>query len=688
MSDPAEPGSRAARRAVPLVPFCVSLVLSLSTVGNTVYWQDSGFYHVAVHEFLPLYPPGFLLYLFLCKGWTLLTAPLLGFPLAVHLFSSLCAAGGAAFLALAARRFLVRVAPGPGIDVAAAAAGCLMAAGYSYAFAAILAKSYALFYFLASVLLWLLARAERRRHFLLMGVVLGASWSAHPLATMLVPVMLAYAWARRDRIRDWGWGFFALVVGLAAFTAFAPAALLPALTARTSVAQFGEARTLGEVVDYVRGARFLDQGSSHGWDALRWTSALRFGWEEFLGGGVLLLGAGVWGAFRRCRGLLALIGAWVVPVVAATCLSLHEVYPDQWLVAAWIPLGLLVALGVSELEAWRRRAGIGAAAGGLAWMLLANGADLNQRGYTAAEEFSRLVINATDPGAPLLVWTDDAISGTLYLRLVRGEGRDRRIVSGVFLGEAWYQKVVREQYGLKTPDVSDGGARMKGLSWEFFLSTAFANENAGPGRPVFTEHRPDARYLRPDLAVVPAGMFWKVMASSEAALDLRYWDFGVSLPEWIRRKGRARATRSSVSKEGVVTWRLESYEERLIQPILLARRRLATQILQAEPAKALAIYEEVLALDPALLAEPDVRYYRALALYLTDRLPEAHAQFQALLASRVGGELRTMGHYYLGELALAARRPEEARRHFQAALENGGVDPAVLEHIRRRAGGP
>src|SRR5258708_22782688 len=90
--------------AVPGIPFLFSVILSACTVGSHVYWQDSGYYLSAVRDLSVLYPHGFVLYEMLCKGWTLLAAPLFGFTLAVHLFSSLCAAGGAAFTSLAAPR--------------------------------------------------------------------------------------------------------------------------------------------------------------------------------------------------------------------------------------------------------------------------------------------------------------------------------------------------------------------------------------------------------------------------------------------------------------------------------------------------------------------------------------------------------------------------------------------------------
>src|SRR3954469_17472834 len=97
------------RGVVPGVPFAFSLLLSALTVGSHAYWQDSGYYLTAVREMSVLYPHGFVLYLVLCKGWTLIAGPVFGFTLAVHLFSSLMAAAGAGFAALAARDFLRRL---------------------------------------------------------------------------------------------------------------------------------------------------------------------------------------------------------------------------------------------------------------------------------------------------------------------------------------------------------------------------------------------------------------------------------------------------------------------------------------------------------------------------------------------------------------------------------------------------
>src|SRR5437773_8478162 len=98
------------RCLVPGIPFLFSLFLSASTVSPNVFWQDSGFFLCAIKEMALLYPPGFLLYQVLCKSWTF-ALPFVNFTLAVHLFSSLCAAGAVASLAVAARDLIRAKSP-------------------------------------------------------------------------------------------------------------------------------------------------------------------------------------------------------------------------------------------------------------------------------------------------------------------------------------------------------------------------------------------------------------------------------------------------------------------------------------------------------------------------------------------------------------------------------------------------
>src|SRR5262245_23924814 len=96
---------RMRRWIVPGIPFLFSAILSLLTVGTHPFWQDSGVYLTAVKDLGVLYAPGFVVYEVLCWAWTHLLF-FVDFTLAVHLFSSLCAAAAAGVTAMAARDLL------------------------------------------------------------------------------------------------------------------------------------------------------------------------------------------------------------------------------------------------------------------------------------------------------------------------------------------------------------------------------------------------------------------------------------------------------------------------------------------------------------------------------------------------------------------------------------------------------
>jgi hypothetical protein len=176
------------RWLVPGVPFLVSIALSAAALGDTVGWQDSGFFLTGVHEGALLHPPGFALWQLLCRLWTSILF-FLPFTLAVHLFSAVCAAAAAGVLALAAREL-------PSSGPAAAGAGALAAAGYTFWSAAVLAKVYAFFYLVLAALLWRLLVARRTkspRDLTIVAALIGLAWQAHPSATLLGPALIAFA---------------------------------------------------------------------------------------------------------------------------------------------------------------------------------------------------------------------------------------------------------------------------------------------------------------------------------------------------------------------------------------------------------------------------------------------------------------------------------------------------------------
>ncbi len=671
------------RRAVPGIPFLFSLALSACTVGTHVTWQDSGFYLTAVRDLSVLYPHGFVLYLVLCKAWTLAAAPLFGFTLAVHLFSSLMAASGASFAALAARDFLRRLAPAKPAELPAIGAACLLAAGYCYGHSAILAKTYALAYALLALLLWLLVRAERKKDFLALGAVLGLSWAAHPAAALLVPGMLIYGWARRDRIREWGWGFFVGVVAMAAACAFLPCLLLPLLAARESLNDFGNPRTLREVITFVSGERFTRQEQAFGFSTWRAVAGLRYAAEEFLGGGVPLL-IGAWVLVRQHLRTAVLLAGWIVPVLLVTLLFQGEGQFDQWLVFAYIPMELLVAVGLAALQDRGRRTIVTVIIAAALTMAAVNVPLLSQRNDLVPEQYGRALMKNLDPGSVLFLYRDDPLAICRHLQGLPGERRDVLPLSSTLLGQDWLDQRLARQKGLSVPAYGELRRPQSGDSWEMVAVAAFASANIGKVPAVFSDVKPSREFLREDLDVVPAGMLWKIAPRGQAVVDLRYWDYPMR-PEDIPRQGRrARGHWGYVTADGV-EMRPELYEDRFFLPLLWARVRLADLLLPQEPARALEYYVSVRAAYPEASRDPRFSYHLGLAFYRTGRRGAAAQAWEELLRTKPPPEIAVFAQFYMGELHREEGRPEKAVPYYRAALSS--APPELQQAIQERLAG-
>lgn len=656
--------------AVPAIPFAFSLLLSACTIGSHAFWQDSGFYLTAVRDLSVLYPHGFVLYLVLCKAWTLLAAPLFGFVLAVNLFSSLMAASGAAFTALAARDFLRRLEPSRPADVPAIGAACVLASGYCFGHAAIIAKTYALSYALLSALLWLLVSATRKRDFVAMGLVLGLSWAAHPAAALLVPGLLVYAWARRTLVRDWGWLFFAGIVVLAAACAFLPLLLLPILASREAPTDLGDPRTWRDVIAFAFGEQYVRRDAAFGLAGWRWTSGLRYVWEEYLAGlAPLLLGA--WILLRKHARMALLLAGWILPVLLVSLTFLAEGQFDQWLVFAFIPMALVVAVGLSAVGTRGIRTLAVASVALCGTLAAVNLPLLSQKGYRWAEDYARLLMRNLDPGSVLFLWRDDPLAVGRYLQGLPGERRDVVLVNSRTLGLDWLDQRLARRYGFAIPDYGAVRLMQRESSWEMAAVAAFANENLGKVPAIFTDVHPSELLLREGLSVVPAGMLWKIAPRDQAKIDLRYWDYPLRPEDIPRTWRRARGHWSYITSEGA-QMRSELYEDRLFLPLLWARVRLADVNLPREPETALRLYDSVLAAYPEALQEPRFAYHLGLACYTTKRPDRAARIWEELLGAKPPAAIEVYVQFYMGELHREARRPEIAAQYYRKSLS---LDP-------------
>ncbi len=669
-------------------------------MGAEVFWQDSGFYLCAVREIGVLYPPGFVLYLLLCKLWTLIFS-FLDFTRAVHLFSAVCAAATAGAAAVAARELLrargplLRVTdgePGPTEDAAAAAAGTLAATGYTFWLSGITAKGYSLYFLILALLLWRLIRASesgRPRDFTWVAALIGLAWQAHPSAALLGGALALFVWAHR---RILGWKGIAWRAGLAAACALLPAALVPVLAARDPASAMDDPRNLGQWIDYLRGARFTDQAHAFGLAASRVASVSLYFWEEFLGVGILLLTTGLVRLARVNRRLLLGMAAWVIPVLTVTVLFTLEGQHDFWFVAAWIPLHLAGALGLRRLAGTLGRRAIpavamtGLAAG--AWAGLANFRSLDQRDYRYAALLGRTLLDPLDPNAILVLRGDDATAICEYLQRVRGHRPDVAIVRLHFLEAGWYDRKLRRLHpDLREPDDA-GMRRLLGASDRPELSAAaFAYAQAGTGRPVFFEAAPPASFVHSDYAFVPAGPLWKLVPKDAQTLDPAYWNLPMEPQMVSYRRARGQNLRL---QEGRLVVRPEAYERRLVVPLLRARKHLAEWRLRGgapeDGRRAAEICASILAIDPDYGREPDVALVHGRALLLAGRAPDAEKVLRELLSGHVPTAVRASALLHLGEALAAQGRADLAAPLFRQALDLPGLPPEMRKRIEDRLG--
>jgi hypothetical protein len=689
--------------AVPGIPAALSLCLSVFTVGRHPFWQDSGLYLTALKELGVLYPPGFTLYEVLCFSWTRLLG-FLDFTLAVHLFSSLCAAAASAVTALATRDFLRsrgRIFGGVAEDGGASAhacgalAGVLMAGGFTLWSTAIYAKVYAFYYLMLALLLWRLIRADdsgRPRDFTFAAAMIGLSWQAHPSATLMGPALLMFVGMHLKTLGGKG---LAGRTAVAAACALGPSiVLLPILVSRDPWLAFGRPQGAGEFLKYVAGIRFLGEHDAFGLDGTRAASFFRYTWEDLLGVGTALTAVGLAFIARRSVRALAWILAWVLPYSIITILFKTEVQHDCWFVGARLPLFLAAGAGASRLAAaaGARATVVLAAAGAIAtaWAAAANGPDVSQRNYLLAEHYGRIVLDRVDRDAILILSGDDANGLAGYLQRVRGERPDVILVTSSFLGSGertgdyWYERSLFARHPtLAQPDYTPYWREFPGIERKQKATAAFINANAG-SRPIFCSFGLLPELLRPDLLMIPAGVHWKVVPRAAVPpVDVGYWKFPIE-PEQIRPLYRRVRGQSMGTTASGLSIKPERYERRLAALILMARFRLALAQLEAgQFAQAARLCQSVIDYDDEEFeSNPEIIHLLGISYYASGQFDRAELPLRKSAELSARKENRATALYYLGEIAAKKGAVEEARRYHEQAFSIPGLDPAVLQKMK------
>lgn len=688
---------------MPGIPFALSLCLSLLTVGTHPYWQDSGLYLTAIKELGVLYPPGFTLYEVLCHLWTRIWF-FLDFTLAVHLFSSLCAALAAGAISLAARDLLrsrgriFRVTeedPGALADYCGVLAGLFMACGFTFWSTAIYAKGYSFYYLWLALLAWRMIRADdggKPRDFSVVAALIGLSWQAHPSATLTGLALLLFVLVHAKGL---GWKGVAGRVAIAAACALGPTLLLlPWLASRDPWLVMGLPQTPREALSYVTGRRFVTLPGVFGYDPVRGASFGLFLWEEFLGIGLLLVAAGLFAIARARRPLLWGLLAWMVPYVTVTILFKIEGQHDCWFIAAWMPLYLVLAVGAWQVARWAGERGrtLITAAGmlGLLWAAAANFSQVNQREYLLAEFYGRTLIDPVDPDAVLLLQGDDSNGLTSYLQRVRGERPDVLLVAGNFLAHEsaghWYDEILLRRHSfLQPPQYVPMMARFATLNKKEVAAAAFLNANAECGKPLFCDQFVPLELLRPGYTLIPAGAVWKfVRQGPETELNARYWKFPIE-PEQIPvglRRARGQKVSSTTDEYSVKPQR---YEERLVNLLANARFHLAMGLTEkGRYAPAANLCDSILALSPEFGESPEIVHIAAISHHAAGNDVKAEPLLRRSVEIGTIPRNRASACFYLGEIARKKGDEAEAQRWFGRALGIPGLDEATRREIQSR----
>ncbi|HEV3025926.1 MAG TPA: hypothetical protein VG457_00050, partial [Planctomycetota bacterium] len=398
---------------------------------------------------------------------------------------------------------------------------------------------------------------------------------------------------------------------LAATVALGPLALLPVMSGHASGdLQLGDPAGWNGFWNYATGARFTSIPGVFGLDATRVASVGRYFWEEFLGVGLVLIGAGIWRLWMENRRLLVGITAWLVPVLLVTVLFKLEGQHDFWMMAAWIPLWLVAGVGLSLVGKVRETAAILALIG-TAWAVLANRKDLDQRNYTLAESLGQYYLKALPEEAVFITASDDVYGSVLYLRSIRGQRPDISLCS----------PFVR---------LSIDGGKRPGTYFE---------------KPPSPE---DLKTLKRDGPLFrkgdgPPGSWTEPLAAE-------------GLPSKFRRSRGQFVERTATE----VRVRPEPYEMRLLRVLLLARKNKADALAKnGELDEAARLYGSILALDPTMKDEPTVLLPLAVLEVGMKRFESAEARFKHALSAGLEGEPRARAYFFLS--ALCGNRPEAAQ---------------------------
>ncbi len=450
--------------APPVVAGALAFWLYAATAAPGLTWAhdgaDGGDLIAAAMIWGVPHPSGYPTYCLLGRLFALL--PLGNIARRFNLFSAAAAAAGVALTCATALHLLDRASMRATWRNAAIAllAALACAAGPTLWSQGTIAEVYALNAALFALgLYWALSQDfTRRRHWAVLGLVLGLGLGNHVTLALMLPGLLLLLWPKHNLVRFWSLAG-GLLLGLSVY------AYLPLAAQGDPPVNWGEPRTLRGFWWVVSGQPYRGYllGLPLRYLPQRLGAWLRLWSQQYtwLGLALALLGLWSWNAQRRRPWFWATLVMAAAHVFHALTYDTTDSYvyliPTFLLSALWLAEGARVTLD-SLAEFGHKRARALTAVGLLVLLALPLGsvrthyAELDLSTEQTATQWAQEVLQLLPEGA-LLITGEDRHTFTLdYFRWVEGQRPDLIVVDGELLQQPWYvAQLTRRQPDLLAP---------------------------------------------------------------------------------------------------------------------------------------------------------------------------------------------------------------------------------------------